>query len=345
MTERTASPTLTPPRQPLPRHIAPMLAVLSEMPPQQELYGFEYKWDGVRALAYWDGSRLDLESRNLLDITGQYPELQRLGEHLRAKSVVLDGEIVAFNDKGRVSFLRLSHRMHVVNAKRVAERAAATPVTYMIFDVLHLDGRSLMNLPYSERRQILAGLDLNGPYWRTPPSYEAPGDHVLEAAREQRLEGIVAKRLDSIYEAGRRTGAWRKVKLVGRQEFVIGGWMPFKGLHQDMVGSLLVGYYDQLPGDDPDARLHYGGGVGTGFNDRDRRELAQLLKQHESDQSPFAGPIGKPGARFVRPELVAEVEYRGWGPSGALRQPSYKGLRTDKDPRQIVREDRWAKRR
>jgi len=314
-----------------------MLAVLSGMPPRQQLYGFEYKWDGVRVLCYWDGKQLQLESRNLLDVTGQYPELQGLRDQLQAKSVTLDGEVVAFTEKGRVSFLRLSHRMHVLDPARVAERAQATPVTYMIFDVLHLNGNSLMDQPYSERRKLLESLKLDGPHWRTPPSHPGVGDQMLAAAREQRLEGIMAKRLDSIYEPGRRAGAWRKVKLVGRQEFVIGGWVPLKGADTGRVGSLLIGYYD-------DGGLQYAGAVGTGFTDETRRDLAALMKKHATDESPFSAPIAKPGARFVRPVLVAEVEYRGWGPSGALRQPSFKGLRTDKQPREVVREDRWAKR-
>ena len=319
-----------------------MLALLSGMPERQEQFAFEYKWDGVRALAYWDGERLDLDSRNLLDITSQYPELQGLREQLGASRAALDGEIVAFNDKGRVSFLRLSHRMHVVDPARVAERQQVAPVTYMIFDVLHLNGESLLDRPYTERREVLESLNLEGPHWKTPPSHPGVGDEMLQAARDQRLEGIVAKRLDSTYEPSRRTGAWRKIKLVGRQEFVIGGWVPLKGTDASRVGALLVGYHGKAGAGE--VELHYAGAVGSGFSDAHRQELARLLKHHASDDSPFADPVAKPGARFVRPQLVAEVEYRGWGPTGALRQPSYKGLRADKDPREVVREDRWAKR-
>jgi bifunctional non-homologous end joining protein LigD len=315
-----------------------MLAVLTDLPDNQDDYAFEYKWDGVRALCYCNGDQLSLESRNLLDITNQYPELQGLRDQLKASSAVLDGEIVAFTDQGRVSFLRLSNRMHVVDPGRVAERQGLYPVTYMLFDVLYLDGQSLQDRPYTERRKILERLKLDGAHWRTPPSHPGDGDAMLQAAREQRLEGVMAKRLDGLYEAGRRTGAWRKIKLVGRQEFVIGGWVPLKGTDESRVGALLIGYYD----DPADARapLRYAGAVGSGFDDADRLDLARLLKKHATDQSPFSFPISKPGARFVRPKLVAEIEYRGWGPSGALRQPSYKGLRTDKPPREVIREDR-----
>lgn len=331
---------------PMPRHIPPMLAVLSEMPVNQDLYGFEYKWDGVRIISYWDGNSLLLESRNLLDVTRQYPELQALPQAIPARNAVLDGEIIAINEMGRVSFLNLSHRMHLTRPELIAQRLISIPITYMIFDVLYLDGHSTMELPYLQRRQILEDLKLDGPNWRTPPHYQGGGDHLSEVAHEARLEGLVAKRLDSVYQAGKRTGAWRKIKFVGRQEFVIGGWLPYQSNRLDMIGSLLLGYNDELP--PPDAEelppLHYAGSVGTGFTEKVRRELAQMMKGLATDQSPFKGKIGKPGSFYVRPELVAEVEYRGWSPDGRLRQPSYKGLRDDKDPREVVRESRWKAR-
>ncbi|MEN6645282.1 MAG: non-homologous end-joining DNA ligase [Armatimonadia bacterium] len=319
-----------------------MLAVLSTMPPDQANWGFEYKWDGVRCLAYWKPGTLTLESRNLLDTTSQYPELQALRDNLPDVPAVLDGEIIAINEKGRVSFLNLSHRMHVVSSQRVEQRAALYPVTFMIFDILYLDGYSTMELPYTERRAILEGLKLDGPNWRTPPYYAGLGDQMSQAAHTARLEGIVAKRLDSVYEPGKRTGAWRKLKFVGRQEFIIGGWLPYKANDLNMVGSLLLGYNDEVakPGK-PLPPLHYAGSVGTGFAEKTRRELAALMKARPSDRSPFSGNTGKHGAIFVRPDLIAEVEYRGWSPAGSLRQPSFKGLREDKDPREIVRESRW----
>lgn len=319
-----------------------MLAVLSDMPTDQPNWGFEYKWDGVRCLAYWNAGSLNLQSRNLLDMTSQYPELQALRDNLPDVPAVLDGEIIAINEKGRVSFLNLSHRMHVVSSQRVEQRAALYPVTFMIFDILYLDGYSTMELPYTERRAILEGLKLDGPNWRTPPYYAGLGDQMSQAAHTARLEGIVAKRLDSVYEPGKRTGAWRKLKFVGRQEFIIGGWLPYKSSDLDMVGSLLLGYNDEVaePGK-PLPPLHYAGSVGTGLTDSTRRELASLMKARPSDRSPFSGKTGKPAALFVRPDLIAEVEYRGWSSEGRLRQPSFKGLRDDKDPREIVRESRW----
>lgn len=330
----TTTAILTNPRQrteAMPMHIEPMLAMLSEMPVMPEAYGFEYKWDGVRALTYWDGETLKLESRNLLDITIEYPELQQLAEAL-PRPAVLDGEIIALDEEGHVSFNALQRRMHVTDPSLVRRRVTEVPIIYMLFDVLYAEGQVTMDLAYPQRRAILEQLKLADGFWQTPPWYRSGGNHLLEAAREVRLEGIVAKRLDSVYEPGKRTGAWRKIKFVGRQEFVIGGWLPHMETHIDMIGSLLTGYYEA------DGSLHYAGSVGTGYTDKMRRELATLLKERASDTSPFRDDAGKPGAFFVRPELVAEVEFRGWSTEGRLRQPSFKGLRFDKDPRDVVRE-------
>jgi bifunctional non-homologous end joining protein LigD len=336
--------TLTRPRarakrsaETMPQHVEPMLAMLSDMPQMPHLFGFEYKWDGVRALAYWDGETLRLESRNRFDITVSYPELHALAEALPGPAV-LDGEIIALNARGRVSFLTLSHRMHVTDPSLLRRRSVESPVIFMLFDVLYADGHVTMDLPYHERRAVLEQMKLAGDFWQTPPWQRSGGEALLEAAKEMRLEGIVAKRLDSIYEPGRRTGAWRKVKLVGRQEFVIGGWMPHMGNRLDMVGSILVGFYDEAG--KTEEGLHYAGSVGTGFSDKTRRELALLLRDRAIDKSPFKGQIAKTGVFFSRPELVAEVEYRGFSSEGKLRQPSYKGLRSDKLPSEVAREKR-----
>ncbi len=323
--------------QTMPQHVEPMLAMLSDMPQMPHLFGFEYKWDGVRALAYWDGETLRLESRNLFDITVSYPELHALGEVLPGPTV-LDGEIIAINARGRVSFLTLSHRMHVTDPSLIRRRSVETPVTFMLFDVLYANGEVTMDLPYPERRAALEQLHLAGDFWQTPPWQQGGGEALLEAARDSRLEGIVAKRLDSVYEPGRRTGAWRKVKIVGRQEFVIGGWMPHMGNRLDMVGSILVGFYDEAG--KTEEGLHYAGSVGTGFSDQTRHELALLLRDRAIDNSPFKGSVKKTGVFFCRPELVAEVEYRGFSSEGKLRQPAYKGLRSDKQAWDVVREKR-----
>jgi bifunctional non-homologous end joining protein LigD len=333
----------------LPEHIRPMLALLSDLPPDQDAYAFEYKWDGVRSILFFDGRKLKIETRNLHNVTAGYPELAGIKEVLGGRSVVLDGEIIAIGKGGYPSFLLLSHRLGVVDSRVIQERAAEIPVIYMIFDVLYLDGRNLMKLSYTERRTILEGLQLSGPSWRTPMSSPGDGDAMLQAARENRLEGVVAKRLTSPYREGKRTSDWLKIKIVRSQEFVICGYMPTT-TGTGAVGSLLLGYYEGsgagLPkakknAEGVGARLKYAGKVGTGFTDRDRSMLAGLLDERRRPDNPFAGKIPERGAVvFAEPDLVAEVEFRGWSPTGRLRQPSFKGLRFDKAATEVVREEK-----
>lgn len=328
------------PRRALPSGVEPMLALLAKMPARQAAYAFEFKWDGVRALTYWDGKTLRLESRNLLDITAQYPELQALREALPYKSALLDGEVVAFDEEGKISFNALSHRMHVVGEKKIAGLRQVTPVTYMVFDVLHLDGHDLMGLSYVQRRVVLEQMGLAGPHWIVPGSYAGEGEALLECARASQLEGIVAKRLDAPYEPGQRSGAWLKIKLVYRQEFVIGGWTPYKETDDSRIGSILLGYYEQpTERQEPQPpKLRYVGSVGTGFSDQDRAEMAKLLSGRARSESPFDRRT-KP-AYYTEPDLVCELEFRGWVGDGRVRQPSFKGLRYDKDPREVRREDK-----
>jgi bifunctional non-homologous end joining protein LigD len=204
----------------------------------------------------------------------------------------------------------------------------------MIFDLLWLDGHSLMELRYEERRELLEALSLSGESWQTPEHLTGRGRDVLKATAEQQLEGIVAKRLDAPYEPGARSSAWTKIKNLGRQELVIGGWLPGEGRRERRIGALLVGVYD------PDGAFRYAGRVGTGFNDAELDRLAKLLKPLELEDSPFtAGERPPRGAVFARPELVAEIEFTEWTSVGVLRHPSYKGLREDKDAREVVRED------
>ena len=315
--------------QNLPGHIEPMLALLSDLPTDPARYGFEYKWDGIRALFFWDGNRLRIESRNLIDITAHYPEFADLGRALGSRSMVLDGEIVALED-GRPSFPLLTHRLHLA-ADRVDRGAREVPAFYYVFDIIFLDGRWATPLPYHARRELLEGLKLKHRAVVVPPSYPGEGTVMLAAARERKLEGVVAKRLDSPYEPGRRTGAWRKTKIVGRQEFVVGGWQPERS-SGDRIGSLLVGYYDRGLG------LVYAGRVGTGFTGQMHRELVPRLKKLERKVSPFRPPQPGREARWLSPRLVAEIEYRRWPRGGSLQQASFKGLRTDKPPETVGRE-------
>ena len=298
-----------------------MLARLGRLPADETEWAFEVKWDGVRAVAYCEPGRLRLESRNLNDITERYPEVRGLREELGARSAVLDGEIVAFDEEGRPSFERLQQRMHVASQARVRRLASSTPVVYVIFDLLHLDGEDLMGLPYEERRRRLEALGLSGPAWQTPAFHRGDGKALLQATRERGLEGVVAKRLDSPYEPGRRSGGWIKVKNVHTEDFVIGGWMPGEGRRRERLGALLVGRRE------PDGGLRYAGRVGTGFTEQVLDDLMARLRPLERGDSPFdSGSVPK-GARFTEPRLRAEVEYRERTRAGILRAPSFKGLR------------------
>jgi bifunctional non-homologous end joining protein LigD len=320
---------------PLPDLIRPMLAVLrDELPRDDAAYGYEFKWDGVRTILYVDGGRPRALSRNDRDVTGSYPELRALAESLGSRQVVLDGEIVAMDADGRPSFAALQQRMHVTNAAQVRRLAASTPATFFAFDVLHLDGASLLDTPYVERRRILESLHLSGPSWQTPPHFEGGGAAVLAASKDQGLEGIIAKRLASTYQPGKRSDAWLKFKNLRTQEVVVGGWKPGEGRRKGAIGSLLLG----VPG--PDG-LEYVGHVGTGFTDKMLRDLEQLLAPLARDDPPFATTVPRPyakDARWVDPELVGEVAFTEWTREGRLRHPAWRGLRPDKEAGEVVRE-------
>jgi bifunctional non-homologous end joining protein LigD len=319
-------------REPMPERIVPMLADAGRLPADESRYSFEVKWDGVRAIAYCKPGRIRLESRNLNEITDAYPEVRGILLDLGMREAVLDGEIVAFDDAGKPSFERLQSRMHVTSPSAVKRLSKSTPVVYAIFDLLYLDGETLMALPYEQRRERLESLGLGGPAWRVPAVQRGAGARLLAATQQQGLEGVVAKRLDSRYEPGRRTGAWIKIKHVRRQELVIGGWLPGEGRRTDRVGALLMGYYK-------DGALRYAGRVGTGFTERTLTELARMLKPLRASANPFHDPPKLPrNAEFVRAELVAEVEFREWTGEGVMRAPSFKGLRDDKPAAAVVRE-------
>ena len=325
-------PPTDPEREPMPERILPMLARAGELPRREQDFSFEVKWDGVRAIAYVQPGRLRLESRNLNEITDAYPEIRGLIGDLGMREAVLDGEIVAFDDGGRPSFERLQRRMHVTAPSAVRRLAASTPVVYAIFDLLYLDGRSTIELPYSERRARLEALELGGPAWRVPAARAGDGAGLLQATGAQGLEGIVAKRIDSRYEPGRRSGAWIKVKHTLREELVIGGWLPGEGRRTDRIGALLMGYYE-------DGTFRYAGRVGSGFTEASMDDLIERLRPLRRDASCFhSGPKLPRGAVFVEPCLVAEIEFREWTEDGVMRAPSYKGLRSDKDPAEVIRE-------
>ena len=331
--------------EPMPEHVRPMLARLGKLPVGDDSgWGYEIKWDGVRALAYVDGGKARLESRSLELITPRYPELAGLGEALAGCSCVLDGEIVALDDAGSPSFQLLQQRMGLSNKATIERRAGERPVTYMAFDLLHLNGADTMGLAYEQRRALLAKLELDGARWQAPAHHVGDGKALLEVARRQNLEGIVGKRLDSCYHPGRRTGEWVRVRNRPGQELVIGGWTPGEGARAGSFGALLVGYFDATPEQAAErgepAKLMYAGGVGTGYTDRELARLKKLLNARKRETSPFepSKAIPKKGALFCEPELVCEVEYTEWTKENTLRQPAYKGLREDKPAHDVVRE-------
>jgi bifunctional non-homologous end joining protein LigD len=320
----------------LPTWVRPMLATAGRLP-AGDGWAYELKWDGVRASAYLAGGRLlRLVSRTGRDITVAYPELRGLGAAAGSRQVVLDGEIVAF-DGGRPSFEALQQRMHVTSAAQAARLVGEVPVAYLVFDLLHLDGRPVLELPYRQRRERLGGLRLAGRTWQTPPAFtDAAGADVLAAAAQQGLEGVVAKQLDAPYRPGARSAEWVKVKNTHRQAVVVGGLSPGKGGRAGQIGSLLAGV--QTAGG-----LAYAGRVGTGFTEQTLRLLDRRLAPLRRATSPFATPVPAAhanGAIWVEPELVIEVVFAGWTQAGRLRAASYQGLRTDKDPADVVRERR-----
>ncbi|HUH81547.1 MAG TPA: DNA ligase D [Solirubrobacteraceae bacterium] len=326
-------PPADPSRQPMPEGIVPMLARAGELPAPEDGWAYEIKWDGVRALAYCQPGELRLESRNLLDITAKYPELAELSRALGSHSAILDGEIVAFGPEGRPSFSALQQRMQISTAAQARRRMKDTPVTYVVFDLLWLEGHSLMEEPYSARRERLADLELSGSSLQVPDYLVGHGRELLQAVGEQGLEGVLAKRLRSTYQPGRRTGDWLKIKRTGRQEFVVAGWLPGKGTRSRRIGALLLGVHDA------DGSLRYVGRVGSGLAERELDRLAALLGPLARESSPFAGGGPPRGAFFCEPRLVAEVSFTEWTPDGRLRHPVYVGLREDKAAEEVVRED------
>jgi bifunctional non-homologous end joining protein LigD len=263
--------------------------------------------------------------------------MRKVGRELGSRRVVLDGEIVALDEQGRPDFQRLQPRMHLESEAAVRRRMTDTPVVYMVFDLLYLNGHSTMQLAYTERRKLLEKLELDGPNWQAPSFHVGDGQAMLDASKEKGLEGVIAKRLDSRYEPGGRSGAWLKIKNQVRQELVVGGWLPGQGARQARIGSLAVGYYD-APAGGPQ-RLVYAGNVGTGFTERTLEDLMNRLEPLRTEESPFEGRQPPKGTVFVEPRLVAEVEFRGWTRSRTLRQPAFKGLRDDKDPGDVIFEE------
>jgi bifunctional non-homologous end joining protein LigD len=302
-----------------------MLATAGELP-RGGGWGYEFKWDGVRAIAVVEGGNVRFYARKGAEITAAYPELTGLGSAV--PSAVLDGEIVTLDSAGRPSFAALAERMHVRDPQRAATLAAARPVTYMVFDVMALYGADLRTRTYAERRSTLDTLNLNGDHWLAPPMF-ADGDATTAAAVEHQLEGVMAKRLTSIYRPGQRTSDWIKVKIHRTAEFVVGGWRP--GARS--IGALFVGV--PMSG----GALAYRGRVGGGISAASERALLAALRPLVTHASPFAVDIARAEAKdatWVRPELVVEVRYGEKTPDGKLRFPQFLRIRPDLPASEVV---------
>lgn len=321
---------------PFPSDLEPMLATLAHGLPAGDGWAFEVKWDGVRALAFLPpGGPLRFVGRRGTDYTPRYPELAGLAEALGGcGGIVLDGEIVACDEQGRPSFGLLQHRMHLTIPSEIRRRQAEIPVQFAMFDACWLNGTSLVDRTWADRRAVLEGLDVGqDKAWQVPRAQVGGGEELLEATRRAGLEGLVAKRVDSVYEPGRRSRSWLKVKNVRTQEMVIGGWVEGDRGRAGQIGALLIGVYDD------DGNLQPAGKVGTGFTQAVLADLQRRLRALAVDESPFARPIPEQRvAHFVRPELVAEVGFGEWTGTGTLRHPRYLGLREDKAAADVRRE-------
>lgn len=322
--------------------LRPMLAVRGDAVPSGEGWTHEVKWDGVRVLVAGGPDGVELRSRAGNVVTGGYPELAPVADRLGDAGTVLDGELVALVD-GRPDFGALATRMHVRDARATAAHARRTPVTLLLFDVLRLDGDDLTGLPLAERRAVLEDLDLD---WDDPvtgepagrvqvPAGYADGAALLAATREEGLEGIVSKRLSSRYEAGARSRAWLKFPHRARVSYVVGGWRVETG-STSRLGALLVG--EPTP-----EGLRYRGRVGSGIAGRAGLLLAEQLAPLTRASSPFADAVPRvdaQGTTWVEPVLVVDVESLGTSTGGRLRQPSYRGLRSDLTPHDLPAQSR-----
>jgi bifunctional non-homologous end joining protein LigD len=318
--------------------IAPMMATLVKDAFDDDRWIFEPKWDGVRALAFCNQQETTLFSRNANDITDTYPELGKLHDRLVCIDAVVDGEIVAMKD-GKPSFEKLQSRINLHNPRDVEKAAQAIPVSMIAFDLLYLDGRSLLGEPVERRKELLAELVVENEQITVSPVVPGAGTDLFETAKEMKLEGIVGKKLGSPYRPGKRSRDWVKVKTIYDADVVIGGWSRGEGRRSSSFGSLMVGAYDE-------DGLRYVGNVGTGFNERLLGELLPALEELETDEMPFEVDPRKTGGgktirgpRWVKPELVAVVEFRELTAGGRLRAPSFKRIRDDKDPEDCRFED------
>jgi bifunctional non-homologous end joining protein LigD len=319
-----------------PRFIEPMKARLEEEPPTHGDWLYELKFDGIRAIAIKDGKKVSLISRNGNKLDKRFPEIVEAVKVVPAEECVLDGEVVALDQEGRSSF-QLLQALEMEGRK--------TPLRFYLFDLLQLNGKSLLDLPVEQRKQVLASVCENV---GDPIRYsgEITGDvkSLLAEVKRRGLEGLIGKQRGSNYEAGRRSGAWIKLKSLHEQEFVIGGYTP-PGGSRKYFGAILVGYYHG-------GKLKFAGKVGTGFTEKSLSLLYKKFRSEERDDCPFVDLPSKQGGQWVQgitpsmmnkmhwinPKFVAQVKFLEWTRDGKLRAPVFLGQREDKNPREVVRE-------
>jgi bifunctional non-homologous end joining protein LigD len=324
-------------KRPMPTTIHPMLATSVDEPFDGAEWLFEIKWDGYRAIAFIADGKSRLVSRNQNELTERFPELKDLPKFVHAKSAILDGEVVALDDQGRASFTLMQQRTGFRPGGRRGVAKAEVPVLYYAFDLLYLDGYDLRKLPLEDRKKKLASVLITGDSVRYSDHYEEQGKALFEMARAKGLEGILAKKRDSIY-VERRTTEWLKIKITHRLEAVIGGYTEPEGSRAHF-GSIVLGLYDKQD------RLIHVGQAGSGFDQESIEEVWKLLKKRETKKNPFHGEVeALRKVYWVKPELVAEIEFSEWtggasaGSGPKLRAPVFLGLRDDKDPKDCLLE-------
>ncbi|RZV48171.1 MAG: hypothetical protein EX269_02680 [Acidimicrobiales bacterium] len=316
------------------RTIKPMKATSGTLPTGGD-WLYEIKWDGMRIVAFIDEDGLRLQTTNLIDATVRFPELAGLAEQFAGlDAVILDGELVAAGTDGAPSFGRMQERMHISDPTEARRRSLDNPVTFVIFDLLHVNGTDTHALPLVDRRKLLEDLVEPGEHWRLTDVHEDGANELLDVVIEKGLEGLIAKQPTSRYIEGKRTSSWRKIKPRRRQEFVVGGWAAGKEGRAGSIGSLLLGYYE-------DGSLRHCGSVGSGLNAENIAHWQSIIDDTTIEDSPFDGPVPSTMGRsfhWIEPRQVVEVAFGEWTADGHLRHPSYIGHRGDKDPREVVKE-------
>jgi bifunctional non-homologous end joining protein LigD len=292
-----------------------------------ENYFFEPKWDGLRALLFLRERTIELQNRNLRDATGSYPEIQKVTGNIRAKTAIVDGEIVVLGANGTPNFGHLQARFGVDDPKRVSVLAKTTPVTYVTFDLLHIDGQDVINKPLLERKKRLKSIVKEGPYLLYGEHVEAKGTRFFKEATDHGFEGVIAKQSQSQYVPGLRTDYWIKIKKINTTDCVVVGFSEGEGARVPTFGSLILAAYDN------DGKLQHVGNVGGGFSNDNLEQVKKKLDKVRVKAPTIQGPVDSPTpVTWVKPRLVVEVAYMAVTNDGRLRFPRFKRMRTDKDP-------------